>query len=116
MAPTRASSFLPTIKCSTCGHEIEISLMGDHVCTEAKIEGNLSLMPFAPRGLSPNAACPVPPVPPVPSTSFKSSYGNTLSDKYDRMPPSLDTAAASKCFAFTDPSSSSPSSLCNNVT
>jgi hypothetical protein len=28
----RASSFLPTIKCSMCAREIEISQMGDHVC------------------------------------------------------------------------------------
>jgi hypothetical protein len=28
----KASSFLPTIKCSMCAREIEISQMGDHVC------------------------------------------------------------------------------------
>lgn len=28
----RASSFLPTIKCSMCAQDIEISHMGDHVC------------------------------------------------------------------------------------
>ncbi len=27
-----ASSFLPTIKCSMCAQDIEISQMGDHVC------------------------------------------------------------------------------------
>ncbi|KAK4695549.1 hypothetical protein P7C71_g2232, partial [Lecanoromycetidae sp. Uapishka_2] len=33
MASTiRASSFLPTIKCSSCGIEIPISNMGDHMC------------------------------------------------------------------------------------
>ncbi|KAJ5121738.1 uncharacterized protein N7443_001843 [Penicillium atrosanguineum] len=25
--------FLPTIKCSNCGHNVEISVMGDHVCS-----------------------------------------------------------------------------------
>ncbi len=30
---TRSSSFLPTIKCSNCNASIEISLMGDHVCS-----------------------------------------------------------------------------------
>ena len=28
----RALSFLPTVKCSMCAREIEISQMGDHVC------------------------------------------------------------------------------------
>jgi hypothetical protein len=28
----RASSFLPTIKCSMCAADIEISQMGDHIC------------------------------------------------------------------------------------
>ncbi len=33
MATTRESSFMPTIKCSTCGREIQISMMGEHICT-----------------------------------------------------------------------------------
>lgn len=28
----RISTFLPTIKCSSCGQQVEISMMGDHVC------------------------------------------------------------------------------------
>ncbi|TLD15752.1 uncharacterized protein PgNI_01660 [Pyricularia grisea] len=28
----RQSSFLPTIKCSSCGNQIEISMMGEHIC------------------------------------------------------------------------------------
>lgn len=32
IGPVRSSSFLPTIKCSDCSAEIEISRMGDHVC------------------------------------------------------------------------------------
>jgi hypothetical protein len=36
----RASSFLPTVKCSMCAREIEISQMGDHVCGGAG-EGNI---------------------------------------------------------------------------
>ncbi|PVH80797.1 hypothetical protein DL98DRAFT_184626 [Cadophora sp. DSE1049] len=55
----RASSFLPTIKCSMCAQDIEISHMGDHVCGAA---------------------------PPVPTTAGEptpppDSYGN-----FDRMP------------------------------
>lgn len=29
---TRASAIMPTVKCSSCSCEIEISRMGDHVC------------------------------------------------------------------------------------
>ena len=35
MALPRESAFLPTVKCSSCGRQIEISMMGDHVCSEA---------------------------------------------------------------------------------
>lgn len=42
MALPRESAFLPTIKCSTCGREIEISMMGDHVCSEADAESEPS--------------------------------------------------------------------------
>ena len=34
----RPVSFLPTIKCSTCHDEIEISAMGDHICTGQSAE------------------------------------------------------------------------------
>lgn len=32
MATMRESTFLPTIKCSSCGQQVEISMMGEHVC------------------------------------------------------------------------------------
>ncbi|KAH6709803.1 hypothetical protein VD0002_g9274 [Verticillium dahliae] len=32
MAFPRESSFMPTIKCSSCGNEVEISMMGEHIC------------------------------------------------------------------------------------
>ncbi|KJZ79598.1 hypothetical protein HIM_01067 [Hirsutella minnesotensis 3608] len=32
MALPRESSFLPTIKCSLCGGQVEISMMGEHLC------------------------------------------------------------------------------------
>ncbi|WPH02401.1 Hypothetical protein R9X50_00526400 [Acrodontium crateriforme] len=31
----RPASFLPAVKCSDCGHEIEISAMGEHICPQA---------------------------------------------------------------------------------
>ncbi|KAL8734630.1 MAG: hypothetical protein Q9181_003130 [Wetmoreana brouardii] len=38
-----STSFLPTIKCSDCNIEIEISAMGDHVCS--KTPASSSSMP-----------------------------------------------------------------------
>lgn len=32
MALPRESSFMPAIKCSSCGLDVEISMMGEHVC------------------------------------------------------------------------------------
>ena len=53
----RASSFLPTIKCSQCSVEIPISQMGDHVCSQ----GATSQTAFdGPDACSSSAAPPVP--------------------------------------------------------
>jgi hypothetical protein len=35
----RESAFMPTIKCSACGNEVEISMMGEHICGGAAEEG-----------------------------------------------------------------------------
>ncbi|OTA03648.1 hypothetical protein A9Z42_0041270 [Trichoderma parareesei] len=32
MSGLRESAFLPTIKCSSCGMQVEISMMGEHAC------------------------------------------------------------------------------------
>lgn len=32
MAMPRESAFLPTIKCSQCSEQVEISMMGEHIC------------------------------------------------------------------------------------
>lgn len=32
MAMPRESAFLPTIKCSSCGGDVQISMMGEHIC------------------------------------------------------------------------------------
>ncbi|KAG5979097.1 hypothetical protein E4U55_005561 [Claviceps digitariae] len=47
MALPRQSTFLPTIKCSVCGNQVEISMMGDHVCSSPSTE--LSPPPEEPR-------------------------------------------------------------------
>ncbi|OLN86497.1 Paxillin-like protein 1 [Colletotrichum chlorophyti] len=80
MAYPRESSFMPTIKCSSCGNQVEISMMGEHVCGGPNTE-------------------PSPPLPPPPAARPDSvdSYDqpSLLDNKYGRMaPPTLDTSAA----------------------
>ncbi|KAI0595854.1 hypothetical protein F4775DRAFT_335980 [Biscogniauxia sp. FL1348] len=84
---TRLSVFMPTIKCSNCGNQVEISMMGDHVCGSAK---------------------PAPAVQPTPAP-MPDRLGGALSslkanvfDKFSRTPPSVDTSAANKAFMRTD--------------
>ncbi|KAL8794226.1 MAG: hypothetical protein Q9195_003180 [Heterodermia aff. obscurata] len=43
---TRPSSFLPSIKCSNCNAEIEIAMMGDHVCEQNR--------PYQPNAFAPS--------------------------------------------------------------
>lgn len=31
--PPRIASHVPTIKCSTCGRDIDLALISEHVCT-----------------------------------------------------------------------------------
>ncbi|KAF2173006.1 hypothetical protein M409DRAFT_16955 [Zasmidium cellare ATCC 36951] len=75
----RPVSILPTIKCSSCGREIEIAEMGEHVCggedTKATPNGHMSTMsnPFTLRRLNASGQQPSnhPPVPQV-NDSFRS--------------------------------------------
>ncbi|KGQ05345.1 Paxillin-like protein 1 [Beauveria bassiana D1-5] len=75
MALPRESAFLPTIKCSQCGHEVEISMMGEHLCNE----------PTTPE-LSPPLDA---------QATFESAHQATR-NKYLRTPPSVDTGAANR--------------------
>ncbi|KAM7191468.1 LIM domain containing protein [Naviculisporaceae sp. PSN 640] len=86
----RESSFMPTVKCSTCGRQVEISLMGEHVCSEAAPAPTPEPMPsmLAPSlfgRLNPFAAA-APPAAPAPE------------DKQPRMPPEVDTSAANRSY------------------
>ncbi|PHH88930.1 hypothetical protein CDD83_6877 [Cordyceps sp. RAO-2017] len=73
MALPRESTFLPTIKCSLCGNQVEISMMGDHLCGGPTVE------------LSP---------PPEPKDRFD-DYGWP---SHGRTPPPVDTDAANRPF------------------
>ncbi|KAJ9165360.1 hypothetical protein NKR19_g481 [Coniochaeta hoffmannii] len=70
----RESSFMPTIKCSACGLQVEISMMGEHLCGGPEAQSQ-----------------------PAPGPS---SFDNFMPEKLPRMmPPSLDTSAANRSFA-----------------
>ncbi|GJN79166.1 hypothetical protein PLIIFM63780_002679 [Purpureocillium lilacinum] len=73
MALPRESAFLPTIKCSSCGRDVEISMMGDHLCGGPTAE------------LSP---------PPEADEGFDSQFSQPTSGKYGWTPPPVDTEAA----------------------
>ncbi|OBT80537.1 hypothetical protein VF21_00314 [Pseudogymnoascus sp. 05NY08] len=91
MADTsRMSGFLPTIKCSMCAQEIEISMMGEHVCGPAE---------------------PTPPLEPSKGYSTYSPYDskplpppdNSGAYKSTRLPPPrVDTRAANRPFTRPD--------------
>ncbi|GJN70729.1 hypothetical protein PLICBS_004787 [Purpureocillium lilacinum] len=77
MALPRESAFLPTIKCSSCGRDVEISMMGDHLCGGPTAE------------LSP---------PPEADEGFDSQFSQPTSGKYGWTPPPVDTEAANRAF------------------
>ncbi|KAH9906697.1 hypothetical protein F4778DRAFT_591872 [Xylariomycetidae sp. FL2044] len=84
----RQSAFMPTVTCSSCGNQVEISMMGDHLCSGA-------------------AAAPEPP-PPMPDLlgGAFSSFKQNVFDKFARAPPAVDTSAANN--AFTKPGQLTP--------
>ncbi|KAK0728492.1 hypothetical protein B0T26DRAFT_174055 [Lasiosphaeria miniovina] len=77
----RESSFMPTVKCSDCGLQIEISLMGEHICS-----GKPSTQPTPPM--------------PIPSLfeRFMPFGGPAANNKQSRTPPQVDTSAANRAF------------------
>ncbi|KAB8071615.1 hypothetical protein BDV29DRAFT_178962, partial [Aspergillus leporis] len=68
-----ATMILPTIKCSNCGVKVEISVMGDHVCT-----------------VTPS---PIPPPPPPKSHTPSKSMGRSAG-----IPPPIDPSKANRPF------------------
>ncbi|KAI0164401.1 hypothetical protein GGR52DRAFT_121295 [Hypoxylon sp. FL1284] len=96
MAAPRQSAFMPTIKCSNCGNQVEISMMGEHICGSAP------------------AAEEAPPMPDLLGGAFSSLKANVF-DKFARnAPPTVDTSAANKSYARPDqltPVSASTGSL-----
>ncbi|KAK5987216.1 Paxillin-like protein 1 [Cladobotryum mycophilum] len=77
MVALRESALLPTIKCSSCGLQVEISLMGDHLCSGPSAE------------LSP---------PPDSNEKFNGQPFNRPPERHGRVPAPVDTGAANRAF------------------
>lgn len=90
---TRASGFLPSIKCSNCNVEIPISLMGDHVCSQPpplpSSRFNALAGPFAP-------------------TTLKQKMGAPFSRPQKPIPPRLNAASTFDSILQTDKHSPEP--------
>ncbi|KAI1850682.1 hypothetical protein JX265_004393 [Neoarthrinium moseri] len=77
---------MPTVKCSQCGNEVEISLMGEHVCKGAAISDQ-----------------PAPAAAPDLLTGAFASLKQTVWGFGSRAPPpTVDTSAANQAFAKPD--------------
>ncbi|KAH6652829.1 hypothetical protein BKA67DRAFT_692130 [Truncatella angustata] len=77
---------MPTVKCSQCGNEVEISLMGEHICQAA------SKPELPPQATAPDVI-----------TGAFSSLKQTVWGFGSRAaPPSVDTSAANEAFARPD--------------
>ncbi|KAI1389663.1 uncharacterized protein F4822DRAFT_208011 [Hypoxylon trugodes] len=82
---TRQSAFMPTIKCSNCGNQVEISMMGDHVC-----------------GSAPAATEPPPPMPDLLGGALSTFKTNVFGGFARAAPPAVDTSAANRAFNKSD--------------
>ncbi|KAK5116938.1 hypothetical protein LTR62_006659 [Meristemomyces frigidus] len=94
----RPASFLPAIKCSNCGDEIEIASMGEHVCTpestQPTTQPSSTINPFTLRQMNAHAHMPHAPSPlqqqsqppkatPLPQTRIRAP---TVSSQYPPVP------------------------------
>ena len=90
---------MPTVKCSTCSLQVEISLMGEHECTGSGSPPlGCMLLSSSARRHSPLTTSPA--TPPMPAASLfgrlMPTFGNPLAQKQQpRAPPQVDTSAAS---------------------
>lgn len=128
----RPASFLPAIKCSDCGNEIEIAAMGDHICEKtaeptSKAQSQSS-NPYALDGLPSGATTPTSPInepsyttqPELPVTRVRAptvGSSDTPTTKPMRpAPPRINPDAANRPFLAPGPSMSrSPISPASSV-
>ena len=111
----RPASMLPAIKCSSCGDEIEISAMGDHICGKAppspKAAPALLTNPFTLRQMNASGTKPTQPSPlqfdkPPPQLRPRAP---TLDSKPPRpAPPRINADVANKPFLAPMPYTETP--------
>ncbi|KAJ6784284.1 hypothetical protein PWT90_06414 [Aphanocladium album] len=93
MALPRESTFLPTIKCSQCGNEVEISMMGEHLCAALATPECRELQVSLSTSTQADKNTVTPPL--EAEETFENSYQATR-NKYLRTPPPVDTGAANR--------------------
>lgn len=102
METLRPASILPAIKCSTCGAEIEISSMGEHICDSSQEKPADDMTASAwerkPIGQSYVPAVQEPPSDSARITSIASDSSKSLRP-LRTAPPRIDAAAASRCLS-----------------
>ncbi|KAL1902861.1 hypothetical protein Sste5346_000772 [Sporothrix stenoceras] len=105
----RPASILPTIKCSSCSQEIEISMMGEHICGKAAEEvtppppANFDqFMSYGNKSISSNNNSS--------RDNYNDNYGSRNNsnsnygyssrdqDRSNRLPPQVDTSAANRSY------------------
>ncbi|KAF2774205.1 hypothetical protein EJ03DRAFT_322794 [Teratosphaeria nubilosa] len=123
----RPASFLPAIKCSQCGDEIEIAAMGDHDCNKAppsppKPQAPTTITPFTLRQMNANGvhkpsplgqsqSAPPPQTPRILPPSSKNHALKAAPKAMRSPPPRINPDAANKPFlAPRPPRSESPMS------
>ncbi|TQV93980.1 LIM domain-containing protein [Cordyceps javanica] len=92
MALPRESAFLPTIKCSQCGNDVEISMMGEHLCNVPDTPECSELRASVARADA-DSIIVSPPL--GAQETFASAY-QTTRNKYLQTPPPVDTRAANR--------------------
>ncbi|KAL9084121.1 MAG: hypothetical protein Q9159_005416 [Coniocarpon cinnabarinum] len=114
-------SMLPTIKCSNCGSEIEISMVGEHSCTDKQpstvsIEQVPALTPFAPpKHSSPLYQVEFQDDDDVRSRSPSPILSNTLRTQPQK-PASIDTSAAYDVHDYAEPPTPAESLIVPDIT
>ncbi|RPA85304.1 hypothetical protein BJ508DRAFT_322748 [Ascobolus immersus RN42] len=98
MPSVRSSGFLPALKCSTCGEEVEIALMGDHVCAPPKPAAPATI----PEGSEPQNDQQGSPVSPKSLGSPIASKGGFFTRQKNGL-PRIDAQAANRPFRPTLP-------------
>ncbi|EME50019.1 hypothetical protein DOTSEDRAFT_68769 [Dothistroma septosporum NZE10] len=111
----RPVSFLPSVKCSDCGDEIQIAEMGDHVCGSATTNPSVTnpTNPFTLRQLNARGQQPaiIPSLPLHPHPSMphinspaRDTMAHGTTQRPQRIPlPSINSSAANKPFLAPRP-------------